>query len=85
MQGPQGNFVWVVDAESRAQFRPVTLGPLTGDLWLIAEGLKDGERIVVDGGLKLAPGVPVKALSPDEAAAAQAAAVDAGQNSAARD
>jgi len=60
MQGPQGNFVWVVDAESKAQFRPVTVGPLTGDLWLISEGLKDGERIVVDGGLKLAPGVPVQ-------------------------
>jgi membrane fusion protein (multidrug efflux system) len=82
MQGPQGNFVWVVDAESKAQFRPVTLGPLAGDLWLIADGLKDGERIVVDGGLKLAPGVPVQALSPEEAAAAQAAA---GQNPAARD
>jgi membrane fusion protein (multidrug efflux system) len=74
MQGPQGNFVWVVDAESKAQFRPVTLGPLSGDLWLIADGLQDGERIVVDGGLKLAPGVPVKALSPEEAAAARAAA-----------
>jgi membrane fusion protein (multidrug efflux system) len=82
MQGPQGNFVWVVDAESKAQFRPVTVGPLTGDLWLIADGLKDGERIVVDGGLKLAPGVPVKALSPQEAAAAQAAA---GKNPAAKD
>jgi len=82
MQGPQGNFVWVVDAESKAQFRPVTVGPLSGDLWLIADGLKDGERIVLDGGLKLAPGVPVKALSPDDAAAAQAAA---GQNPAARD
>jgi membrane fusion protein (multidrug efflux system) len=82
MQGPQGNFVWVVDAESKAQFRPVTVGPLTGELWLIADGLKDGERIVVDGGLKLAPGVPVKALSPEEAAAAQAAA---SQTPAARD
>jgi membrane fusion protein (multidrug efflux system) len=82
MQGPQGNFVWVVDAESKAQFRPVTVGPLSGDMWLIAEGLKDGERIVVDGGLKLAPGVPVKALSPDEAAAAQAAV---GQSPAASD
>jgi len=76
MQGPQGNFVWVVDAESKAQFRPVTVGPLTGDLWLISEGLKDGERIVVDGGLKLAPGVPVKAMSPEEIAAAQNAAKD---------
>jgi membrane fusion protein, multidrug efflux system len=71
MQGPQGNFVWVVDAESRAQFRPVTVGPLSGEVWLIAEGLADGERIVVDGGLKLAPGVPVQPLEPGQAPAAE--------------
>lgn len=71
MQGPQGNFVWVVDAESKAQFRPVTVGPLAGDVWLIAEGLADGERIVVDGGLKLAPGVPVQPLEPGQAPAAE--------------
>jgi membrane fusion protein (multidrug efflux system) len=70
MQGPQGNFVWVVDAESKAEFRPVTVGPLTGDMWLIAEGLSDGERIVVDGGLKLAPGVPVKPVEPGQTPAA---------------
>lgn len=67
MQGPQGNFVWVVDAESKAQFRPVSVGPLTGDMWLIAEGLKAGEKVVVDGGLKLAPGVPVKPVEPGQA------------------
>lgn len=67
MQGPQGNFVWVVDAESKAQFRPVSVGPLTGDKWLIAQGLKAGEKIVVDGGLKLAPGVPVKPVEPGQA------------------
>lgn len=59
MQGPQGNFVWVVDAESKAQFRPVTVGPLADDSWMIAQGLQDGDRVVVDGGLKLAPGAPV--------------------------
>ena len=87
MQGPQGNFVWVVDADSKAQLRPVTVGPLTGDLWLIAEGLQDGERIVVDGGLRLAPGVPVQAMSPAAGAAAAAAGKpgDAGKNPAARD
>jgi membrane fusion protein (multidrug efflux system) len=70
MQGPQGNFVWVVDEESKAQFRPVTVGPLSGDLWLIAEGLRPGDRVVVDGGLKLAPGVPVKPVEPGQLPAA---------------
>jgi membrane fusion protein (multidrug efflux system) len=74
MQGPQGNFVWVVDAESQAQFRPVTVGPLTDDKWLVAEGLKAGERVVVDGGLKLAPGVPVAPVEPGQLPAADAAA-----------
>jgi membrane fusion protein (multidrug efflux system) len=67
MQGPQGNFVWVVDDESRAQFRPVSVGPLTGERWLITEGLRPGERVVSDGGLKLAPGVPVKPVEPGQA------------------
>jgi membrane fusion protein (multidrug efflux system) len=78
MQGPQGNFVWVVDGESKAQFRPVTVGPLSGDQWLIAEGLNPGERIVVDGGLKLAPGVPVKPLEPGPAPAADSTAAPRG-------
>lgn len=76
MQGPQGNFVWVVDAESKAQFRPVTVGPLSDDAWMIAQGLQDGDRIVVDGGLKLAPGIPV---SPTEVGAGPQPAAPAGQ------
>jgi len=71
MQGPQGNFVWVVDAESKAEFRPVAVGPLSGDMWLIADGLADGERIVVDGGLKLAPGVPVQPVEPGQTPAGE--------------
>jgi len=74
MQGPQGNFVWVVDAESKAQFRPVTVGPLSGDMWLIAEGLQAGDRVVVDGGLKLAPGVPVRPVEPGQLPAPAGAA-----------
>jgi membrane fusion protein (multidrug efflux system) len=72
MQGPQGNFVWVVDAESKAQFRPVTVGTLTGDQWMISEGLQPGERVVVEGGMKLAPGVPVKPAEQAQASQGQA-------------
>ena len=82
MQGPQGNFVWVVDAESKAQPRPVVLGPLGDGAWLIQQGLQSGDRVVVDGGMKLGPGVPVTVTSGADAArpvdpsapAAQAAA-----------
>ena len=74
MQGPQGNFVWVVDDEAKAQFRPVTVGPLNDDQWLIAEGLQAGDRVVVDGGLKLAPGVPVRPVEPGQLPAPAGAA-----------
>lgn len=59
-QGPRGAFVWTVDKDSKAQQRSVNAGDWMGDQWLVSEGLKDGERVVVDGFLRLAPGVPVK-------------------------
>ena len=68
MQGPQGNFVWVIDAESKAQPRPVVLGPLGDGAWLVQQGLQSGDRVVVDGGLKLAPGAAVT-VAPDAGAA----------------
>jgi membrane fusion protein (multidrug efflux system) len=58
-----------VDGESKAQFRPVSVGQLMNDRWIIAEGLHAGERVVVDGGIKLAPGVTVKPVEPDAAGA----------------
>ena len=58
-QGSQGHFVWVVGAESRAERRPVTAGDWFGDDWFITEGLKTGDRVVVDGGLTLQAGAAV--------------------------
>lgn len=59
-EGPRGEYVWVVDAEGKASQRPVTVGDWMGDQWLVTTGLKDGERVVVDGFMRLAPGVPMK-------------------------
>jgi membrane fusion protein (multidrug efflux system) len=39
------------------------------DRWIIADGLQSGERVVVDGGIKLAPGAMVKPVEPDAAGA----------------
>ena len=66
-------FATVVDAESKAQQRPIKTGARLGDMWLIEEGLKPGDVIVVDGLQKARPGVVVKPV----AAAAPAAAASA--------
>jgi membrane fusion protein (multidrug efflux system) len=61
MEGPQGKFVYVVDEKSTAQARPVEAGQWTaGERWVITSGLKGGERVIVDGVMKIGPGAPVK-------------------------
>ena len=60
LEGPQGKFVYVVDDKSTAQPRPVQAAEWSGDSWVITEGVKPGERVIVDGLLKLGPGAPVK-------------------------
>ena len=57
---PQGATVLVVGADGVAEARPVELGPLQGDSWLISSGLEAGERVVVDGLQKVQPGQPVR-------------------------
>jgi membrane fusion protein, multidrug efflux system len=59
-QGSKGHFVWVIDKDDKAEPRPVVTGDWHGTDWFITEGLKASERIVVDGGMTVRPGAPVK-------------------------
>lgn len=60
-QGAKGHFVWVVDRDETVRPRPVAVGAWLGSDWFIDDGLKPGERVVVEGGLALSPGEKVKA------------------------
>jgi membrane fusion protein, multidrug efflux system len=60
-QGAKGHFVWVVNKQQQAELRPVLVGEWYQDSWFIAQGLASGDQVVVDGAIRLAPGVPVKA------------------------
>jgi len=64
MEGPQGKFVYGVDEKSTAQARPVEAGQWAGERWIITSGLKGGERVIVDGVMKIGPGAPVKVAEP---------------------
>jgi membrane fusion protein (multidrug efflux system) len=62
-QGPNGHFVYVVRQDGAAEVRPVVVGEYYGDKDIvIVEGLKPGDRVVVDGMLKVVPGKPVQVL-----------------------
>ena len=56
---PQGGTVMVVAAKDIAESRPVKVGPLQGDSWVILSGLNPGDRVIVDGLQKVRPGSPV--------------------------
>lgn len=59
MQGPKGKFVFVVSPDNTAQPKPVEVGEWYGDQWIINSGLEAGDRVVVDGAVRLQPGAPV--------------------------
>ncbi len=59
---PKGNpYAMVVNAESKAELRMLTLGQAVGDKWLVSAGLAPGDRVIVEGLLMLRPGTPVNA------------------------
>ncbi|MGE5385650.1 MAG: efflux RND transporter periplasmic adaptor subunit [Betaproteobacteria bacterium] len=75
--GPQGQFVMIVDAEGKAMPRPIKTGGMSGSDFIIAEGLKGGEQVIVNGLQKARPGSPVKPKPLSEGAPAQPAAPQA--------
>ncbi len=57
-------FVWVIDDSGKASQRPVITGEQVGSIFIIPEGLKVGETIVVEGVNKLREGTPVTIANP---------------------
>ena len=66
----QGSYqVAVVGNDDKVSIRPVTVGERVGKLWIVNDGVKAGERVVVEGLMKVRDGAPVK---PVPAASAKA-------------
>lgn len=59
MQGPLGQFVYVIDTHNRASIRPLTIGREIANGWIVESGLNPGDRIVIEGVIKVRPGVQV--------------------------
>jgi membrane fusion protein, multidrug efflux system len=75
IQELQGKYyVWVVDDKAKVQQRDVQMGPRIGNGWLVQQGLKAGDVVVVDGAQRLKPGSAVSATPFAEAPEAGSAA-----------
>lgn len=68
MSSAQGSFVWLVGADQKVAMRPVQLGRSMGNDIIVTDGLAVGDRYVVEGVLKVQPGIQVSAVSVDPAA-----------------
>src|SRR5258706_319544 len=58
-------FVYVVNAEKKVEFRPVKIGPVIDGLRVVKEGLKAGEQVIVEGLMRVRPGVTVDPKLPE--------------------
>jgi len=72
-QTANGHVVYVVGEGEKAELRPVVVGEWVDSDWVINQGLKAGDRVIVEGFQRLAPGASVKVVTPEAAAAAKAA------------
>lgn len=53
------SFVWVIDADNKASYRPVVTGPLQDGMRVVREGLKAEDRVVINGLMSVRNGVTV--------------------------
>ena len=76
-RGPQGDSVLVIGEGGKPAPRTVKIGGASGSNWIVLDGLKAGEQVIVEGFQKMRPGAPVKPV-PWTGAAAHPAPAAAG-------
>src|SRR5437867_1145867 len=67
LQGSQQ--VAVVGSDNKVSIRPVTVGERVGRLWIVTEGLKAGESVIVEGLMKVRDGATVNPVSAESTTA----------------
>lgn len=62
-RNPKGDaMVMVVGTDEKVEPRPIKVARTVGDNWLVSDGLKEGDRVILDGVQRARPGSSVKAV-----------------------
>lgn len=77
--GASGTFAYVVDAEDKVQLTPISIGASDGQLSVVEQGLKAGDRLVLEGTDRLRSGNKVEVIGDTPAAAQTAPATPEGK------
>ncbi|MBB5392522.1 membrane fusion protein (multidrug efflux system) [Herbaspirillum sp. SJZ102] len=83
MRDLNGSSVFVVDADNKVAPRVVKTGSAQGNNWQVIDGLKEGDRVIVEGLQKVRPGAAVKPVQWNPAGAAPNQSGQAAQQGAA--
>ena len=59
-QNQTGRYVWIVDPQGKAAQRNIRAGAWFGNDWVVLDGLKPGESVILDNLVRLRPGTPVQ-------------------------
>jgi len=65
-ENQEGKYVYKLDSEGLPQLTYIKVQGQAGENWIIKEGLKAGDEVIVEGILKVTPGSPVKVISAEE-------------------
>ena len=78
VQTDRGAIVMTADADNKVAPRPVKTGQWSGKDWVILDGLKAGDKVIVDNIIKLRPGAAVAPHAPGEGPGAPGGKAGAG-------
>ena len=67
-ENQEGKYVYTIDEAGMPKLTYIKVQGQSGDNWIVKDGLKAGDRVIVDGILKVTPGTPVKIVSKEEMA-----------------
>ncbi len=62
-ENQEGKYVYVIDENGLPKLTYIKVQGQSGENWIVREGLKAGDKVIVDGILKVTPGSPVKIIS----------------------
>jgi membrane fusion protein (multidrug efflux system) len=65
VEGPMGKMVYVLGKDNKAEPRPLTLNGWSGNEWVVLKGLAPGDKVIVDGLMKVYPGADVMVGDPN--------------------
>jgi membrane fusion protein, multidrug efflux system len=65
LQGLNGPFVYVLADSNKVSAHPVSAAAWQGTQWIIDDGLRPGDKVIVDGVQKIRPDAPVRPIAYD--------------------